>query len=88
MTKETNDYWQGEWKVGSRICATDGDWTIGNGVITGFKDDEKLWAIVKLDDEDADTKGYQYEGKRGYVLAYKGYSYRLTKNKSQFGGVF
>jgi hypothetical protein len=80
VMKPVDSYWGDKWKIGTRIKVTDGDWTIGDGEIVGFSDEEKLWAIVKLDETPKDYRGYQYtkEGKEGYVSAYKGYSYRFT----------
>ena len=71
-------YWGNTWKKGTEVLVTNGDYTIGKGKIMKFKDKKKLWAYVKLNDKTADTKGYGIKNKPGYVLAYKGYSYRLT----------
>lgn len=81
-SKLFDKYWGDRWKLGETVLATDGDWSIGRGKIVGFKGSSKLWAIVELEEEPRDYKGYQYikNGKPQprKVLAYKGYTYRYN----------
>ena len=57
------DYWKGKWKVGTRVCSTDGEWTIGWGKIISISSEDNNWAKVQLEKENK------------IVDAYKGYTY-------------
>ena len=70
QTKETS-YWGNQWKIGTRVCATDGEWTIGWGKIISINSEDSNWAEVEL----------EKDGK--IVSVYKGYAYREAKSDKE-----
>lgn len=79
MKNQIDEYWKGKWKKGARVLVTEGDWTIGEGVIISLNKKDRNWAIVKLDKIPKNYYGLNIKGKPLYVRAYKRYCYKFEK---------
>jgi hypothetical protein len=61
VSLKDEDYWKGEWKVGSVILAgTDLDWTTGRGTIIEIDKENPDWAKVRLEESGKIVDAHKY----------------------------